>query len=152
MTPYEITSLRTKIENVLEVFNHKLTEGAWMVWADAFRDKDFGHAIKALNEVVRTSKFTPKPADVLGLMGGYKVASRASDSPETYQVASDEVTTAWIMYHRLVYGGDPIIPVKPRVEMTRDRALEIVNEQAAKYDMPDAIMPEYKIDYYWAKH
>lgn len=152
MTPYEINSFRTKVEHVLEVFNSKVTEGAWMVWADLFRDKDYGHSIKAMNEVVKTSRFSPKPADVLALMQGYKIHDRAYDQKEDQPPpASPRITAAWIFYHRLVHGGDTIFPASSDVVLTKDEALEIVNEQAAKYNLPDAIMPEYTIDYYWPK-
>jgi hypothetical protein len=164
-----------KLGQVFDVYGKKLPEGACRVWEKFFLNYEYDDCVRALDDHIKTEQYAPKPYTIEVSVKSFKTSRGESEyvyrgncpltiraleegkrSEEKYKnqkrEASDEVNTAWIIYHRIVHGGNFILPPNQReqkIQMTRERALEIVNEQAAKHNMPEAIEPKYRIASYW---
>lgn len=172
MQRHELETILFKLDECYAVYQKKLDAKAGRVWERIFSGHDFDICEKALEEWVLKNDRAPKPSNIEELIARIKPREQgdknfyAGDCPQTrkalkqeregQKIASAEVNTAFLILHKLQFSGDGagIIPpqvFENRVDMTRERALEIVNEICARENMPDAIDDRFKIESYWRK-
>lgn len=166
MNPADTDRVMFKLQTVCEVYGHKLSKAAQQGWMDFFYDRDPDDCIRALADHMTEQDKRPKPIDIRNRLQALKSSRGAifegeyrGNDQETINAlrsqyresqAGSKIVSAWIVYHKLVYGGaPPIHGVKQKFDLTKEQAIEIVNEQAAKHRMPEAILPEYRIPHYW---
>jgi hypothetical protein len=119
------------------------------IWLDALRDYPPQLVADAFRRYYATGQYMPRPVQILQLLDDLKARKRASDplSAEEGQ-RTPEVAQAWITYIRFAHGFE--LPASKSVpDMPISQALEIVNREAARQGMPEAIKPEHHIDSYW---
>lgn len=167
MDRVEIDDCLFKLSQVMDIYDKKLKPGALHIWIDIFSGHSKDDCIAALNELIKNSRYAPKPSDVIEILkrkakqrgnigkddycGQDATTKKALESDrQSPTLATRQISAAWIIYHKLLYGGNLGLPVKNEdCELTVEQALIIVNQQAAKYDQPEAIINEYKLTEYW---
>ena len=169
MQTHEIDDVMFRLGDVFDAYGKKIGQGAFRVWREFFVPHDKQACINAIEKYMRTEKHAPRISDIQDLLNATKTArgegggpAYAGDDPltkaaleatRTGQRATGTISTAWILYHKIVFGGNPPVPGgKPTVAMTKDEAILIVNQQAKKHNMPDAIADEHKLEEVWGDY
>lgn len=170
MNVVELDDVMARLQEVLELYGKKATDGGYRYWRRMLVEKNKDDCLRALDEYVSKNKYAPKPCNIDDLIAGYRHRNEdgsarpdrcVSASPETQRAfnmeqsatpMSDRTATAWNILHNLQHGHDlprMVIRKVNAVEMTREQAIEICNEQAARLNIPDAIDPRFRINDYW---
>jgi len=174
MKPSELDTCLFELQNLFAVYDKKIREEARKKWESIFSGHEFEIVKKSLDKWLLNNAKPPKPNELLDLIE--KLTPKTEEEQKPYKGtsvltkraledeknssglrASDRVSTAFIILHKLQFGGDgegSVIPpqcFERRVDMSKSEALEIVNEICAKYNYPEAIEDRFKIPHYWDK-
>jgi|GEM_PF-2727342 len=170
MTPHELDDVIFRLGEVFDVYEKKLNQGAVKSWQRLFSGRNKGDCLKALDDHLLSEKFAPKPCNIedrlttLEVMrGDRKLPTSLSDSFETKRaleleerstglVSTPRIVTAWQILSLLRFGHGLSAFTDGRhnnLDMSKDEALEICNEQAAKFNIPEAIPKDFRIDSFW---
>lgn len=160
----ESNEIILKIENVFAVYGKNLPPAAIKIWMEQLANYSTQEILKAFDDHVagksvtesgNHSRYAPKPIHIL------EHIRSARDRKKSFQKKQDEqnekpcdpkIAKAWHLFITQIQGvgmlSDYTDP-KNNIRLTRDEVIEIVNREAAKYDMPDAIPPAYRLREFW---
>lgn len=154
----EANRVIAKLEATFAVYSKSISEDAiveWMKQLERFGTDEIIAAFSAhtqggsITDHGNYSKFAPKPFLIIELINKERNRKKSYEAPEKIKTHCDPaIAKAWVIAMRIFHGWAPK-DNNPDLEMTADRAIEIVNREAAKYDNPDAIPDAYKIQQYW---
>ena len=166
------------LDGVWSIHGKKISTAAFDYWVQqVFSGHDYQLCLDSVNHCGKTCSRAPKPDDVCAeisrrenitgtvesdYLGSSEATKAALDSTVT-EPAAINIADAWKFYHALIglgnfntssrsskkEGGDFAIDLKLKTKMTKEEALIIVNQQAAKWTRPEAIEPEYRIKSYF---
>lgn len=168
MLTHDLDHVMHRLEQIFEIFGKHVTAGAARIWRDQLAGEDRDLCLQALDDWTRTEKHAPRPCNIKSALDAYRVRSgeksqrvyrgadldtrRAlqSEHESTEKPTDPRVTAAWIYYHREIYGGPPPGQAEADpVPLTRDEWIEIINREAIRVGLPDAIDPGYRLDALW---
>lgn len=137
-----------KLNQTAEFFGKTLSASQINVWMHSLRGYTPEAICEAFDQHFQVGKYMPRPAEIIDLMRQetHTRHARYQEHKSDLGHSDPRIATAWRIYlkHALSFEmpGD-------NEAMTLDEAIEIVNQQAVKYDMPDAIEPAYRLSEYW---
>lgn len=124
-------------------------------WVTACRDRSVKKLKTALIEHVKSGRYAPRPAEILSLVDNMSDAGRgrASLPPPPTTNCPPEIAKAWMWFNKRLCSGtllDGLFQSSPDVDAeTQEKYLHLVNHEAHKYGMPEAIPDEYKLPEVW---
>lgn len=166
MLSHELDDVMYHLGEVYAVFGKAIGVHSARVWREIFATHERTDCLRALDELVRTEKYAPKPCDVKKRLGEYRLnrgenpkrvyrgddplTRRAliADAQHQHQEADPRIASAWVHYHCAVFGAPPPIPGAGKgnfVPLGRDEWIEIINTEARRLDMIEAIEPGFRI-------
>jgi len=125
-------------------------------WVDACRDKPVAKLKLALREHNKISTFAPRPANILSLVNTMSPQNRQAALPPPPKESNcpPEIAQAWMWFiDRCAEGSSMAGLFDSRSDIDieqQEKYLHVVNHEAHKYDMPEAIPDEYKLQEVWA--
>lgn len=135
--------LAHKLSEVHEFYNRKPPNNVLGIWLNALYGYPMDDIIKAFDTHYQTGAHFPRPVEIRGILGNLRDRHKADQQAEVFNSNCDpEIAAAWTYYLRKVLGFHSYTPA---VKINWDRALQIVNEQAVKYNRPDSLLPEYRL-------
>ena len=141
---------------VMEFYEKKLTTTQQRFWSEWVREQNGILLKRALKEYTGVGKYAPKPKDLKDLIDGYKEFDRSQPKIEHKSATTScpkEISDAW-RYWLPEFHGTAIGGMMGRVNgVSAERAEEmlyVVNREARRTNLPDAIPAEYKIAEVWA--
>lgn len=119
------------------------------IWLDALGGYPADLIAQAFQRYYATGQYMPRPVQILSLLDDLKARKKSTEPLKADEgKRTPEIAQAWITYLR--WAHDFELPHNRNVpDMPIEQALEIVNREAARQNMPDAIKPEHRIDSYW---
>lgn len=142
------------LTQTLKFYGKELDKMQTSFWVTACRDRPAKKLKAALVEHTKAGRFAPKPADILSLVDNMsQQGGRAELPPPPTTNCPPEIANAWIWFNKLICSTakNELMRQKADVldEETEERYLHIVNHEAHKYGIPDAIPEEYKLSEVW---
>lgn len=156
-TPRDRDDIAHSLGQAFAVHGRKLDAKVLRVWLEALAGFTADEIRTALQEHIRTSTNVPKPAAVIEIARTHRSAAQARIPHEEkpFTRCPQDIADAWIWFQSLCLEGSRLggtMGVAPPDKIdpdTREKYLRIVNEEARKFDQPDAIPDEYKIAEVW---
>jgi len=140
-----------KLGQVYEFYDKKPTNSHVQFWLNALNGYRPDEILAGFDQHIARGKYMPKPVEIITIMDEQRSLRRArGTAAESHGQQTPEIAQAWITYMRFAFGmslGARALPDAPAMPL--EQALEIVNREAAKYDRPDSILPEHRIESYW---
>ena len=145
------------VKTTLEFYGKELEHKHMGFWFRALNDHPLQRIKAALDAHIQQGKYSPRPADILGIMGELKQRDAAHNPEHGYKtpekLCPPDVAAAWKWFiARCVEGSsldglfenDSEIPSEEQ-----ERYLHVVNHEARAANLPDAIPEEYKLKEVW---
>jgi len=178
MEIHELETVMHELQAFMQHYGKSLPDGAARKWRQFFSGYDFDKSMAALEYHVRREKQAPRISDIEEILqkskktsgeiqdyfykGNCPLTRKALEQDKIHEEKTragiaginNRIQSAWIIYNRLSF-GDTFIPSESRdksVDMTKEQALEIVNAEAARLNIPEAIDPKFRIESYWRNH
>ena len=145
------------LKQTLLFYNKDLDRMQTSFWWTACKDKPIAKLKKALVEYTKVGKFSPKPADILTLVDSMSL--HMGQRSETHVIPTTScppaIAEAWSWF----LGRMSKDCTNPNFRMfqknsgidieTQEKYFHVVNYEAFKYDMPEAIPDQFKIKEVW---
>ena len=135
----------------LAFYGKELDSTQFSFWYRALSDRPIEKIKAALLEYVKIGRFAPRPAHILELIGSSTEQARNTLPPpdDSYTKCPEEIHDAWTwfigMYCKDSRNMDGVFKRDPVSAELEERYLHIVNHEAQKAGMPDAIPDEFKL-------
>lgn len=144
-----------KIREVFNFYGKTLDDRSVDIWLKALTGHSADVIAIAFDQHIEgksgnASNHAPRPKQILELIAREGVRRKAHtphDEPQE-KPADPTIAKAWVICMRRFYGWAPR-DTNPQINLSFERAIEIVNREAAKYDNAEAIPDKYKLPQYW---
>lgn len=138
----------------LKFFGKELEKSDFSFWYSAMGDRSVVSIKNALKEYVKVGRYAPRPANILELMSTRAEHSRTQlPPPVTTTSCPPEIASAWMWFiAHSAKGSKNLEGIFDRKDIpveTQEKYLHIVNHEAKKSNMPDAIPQEYRLAEVW---
>ena len=140
----------------LKFYGKTLEKSDFSFWYSAMGDRSI-YAIKnALKEYVKVGKYAPRPANVMELLHTRAEHARtALPPPQTITTCPPEIAAAWSWFigvcargSKNLEGACTVPDITPEQQ---DKYLHLVNHEAMRLKMPDAIPDQFKLAEVWGE-
>ena len=143
------------LQQTMAFYGKEIDKMQTSFWVDACRDKPVAKLKLALREHIKSSRFAPKPAEILSHVDSLaKQSGRNELPPPPTTNCPPEIAKAWMWFiGRTTVGSSMAGLFDSRSDIDieqQEKYLHVVNHEAHKYDMPEAIPDEYKLQEVWA--
>jgi hypothetical protein len=142
------------LTQTMHFYNKEVDRMQASFWWTACKDKGVDRLKKALIEHTKVGKFAPKPADILSIVDNMSQQHGRNELPPPPTTnCPPEIAKAWMWFNNALCAGsrnfDGVFASSRVDDELADRYMHIVNHEAHKFDMPDAIPDEYKLKEVW---
>jgi len=150
----EIDDITYKLQETLLFYGKELETRFRNIWLTALASFDTDMILGAFDEYIASEdgKYAPKPASIIKILN----VKRGADSwnrrysKDNFAKPGESrpiIAKAWATYMKFAY--DWMTPGQ-KPDMDLEQCLEIVNQEAKKYNNPDAIKVEHRLPEVWA--
>lgn len=154
----ELEDCMHALGQVYAFYNKEFDEIQRAFWMQFVREQDYQRLMVALRQYPNEGRFAPKPRDISeiierdrGQIGYFDTAHELGGPPEPETDCPDNVSRAWMFWLGHWYGMNP--STWPKVEgvttQESEEMLLLVNQEAARTKMPEAIPDGYKLPEVW---
>jgi len=149
---FERDNLSYKLVEVFSLYNKTVEAAVVKLWLRALADKPWTQISDALDEHMRVGKYAPRPVDILEIIFRNR-DRRKSFAPQVVEEdipipCPDHIHRAWVWFihkHSEKVFGKLDIPTPAQEE----EYLLVVNQEALRVNIPDAIPDEFKLREVW---
>lgn len=156
MEPLTRDDLTHALSQLMGFYGKKIDHTSVRFWLNAMEPYDPEDAKQAMLDYTKSGRYAPKPVDIIEIISLNRHQHRGeSSAPGLQQTRCPvHIETAWRWFISEI--GNGLVDMRHGTDRrakiddaTRDRYLEIVNQQAKLYNRPDAIPDEYKLREVW---
>ena len=128
-----------------------LTRKFWRQWIRQQRSAE--QILDALRAYPNVGRFCPKPADIYSIMLEAKPSRSNYKEQEIVDTCPEDIRKGWVYWMQRFW--DQPLPFKEQEEeVVSDEQAEawliLINQEAKKFDYPDAIPDTHKLQEIWA--
>lgn len=152
METSERENLSYKLSEVFSLYNKTLEPAVVKLWLRALADKPWPQISDALDEHMRVGKYAPRPVDILEILFRNRDRRKSFAPPvaeeEIPVPCPDNIHRAWVWFiHK--YSGEVFGKFDPPTPAEEEEYLLLVNQEAKRINLPDAIPNEFKLREVW---
>jgi hypothetical protein len=141
------------LTQTMAFYGKELDRGQVAIWVTSCSGKAVAKLKSAFMEHLKSGRYAPRPAEILTLVDGMaKLAGRnLLPAPPTTK-CPPEIAKAWMWFigRTTKDSKTPLFQNDIGIDLdAQEQYLQIVNFEAHKFGMPDAIPAEYKIKEIW---
>jgi len=145
------------LKQTLLFYNKDLDRMQTSFWWTACKDKPIAKLKKALVEHTKVGKYAPKPADILALVDNMAInhgrRSETHAAPKTNCPPAIAEAWGWFLGRISQDCSNPnfrMFQSNTGIDIkTQEKYLHVVNHEAHKYSMPEAIPNQFKLKEVW---
>ena len=143
-----------KLSTTAEFYGKTIESNIGRMWLKALRGHPIESVLDAFDEHVQSGKYMPKPVDILGIIGKSEAQSAANTQPKP----DDPIPCPKILHDAWTWFIGMYTENSKIGRMFADRGVDdekadeyllLVNQEAKRANLPDAIPNEYKISEVW---
>lgn len=142
------------LNQTLKFYGKEVDRMQTSFWWTACNKKSIGSLKYAFLEYIKVGKYAPRPADILSLADTFReINSRQLPPPPEPTPCPPEIAAAWSWFTKVICcdAKNPMMRrTPPAIDAeTQEKYLHIVNHEAHKYGMPDAIPEKHRLKEVW---
>ena len=142
------------VGQTLKFYGKDLEPTDFSFWWYALRDSNPDKIKQALKDYIKVGKFAPRPKDVLELIENNNRPAERALPPPSETTCPPDIARAWMWFigqtardsenfSSIFDSGSPVTLEQ------QERYLHVVNHEAHKANMPEAIQPEFRLQEVW---